>query len=276
MVFTTYAISVLTASLGITKFLQNGPTAILSNTGPLGGLVRWKFVLAYLSVMVSLVTKGLFGALVILLGATKLWSLDVERGVWVAPLIFGTFNILLHILFAYISIGLSAGFGEGARKVILRYPAMIVLPAFTYFAVGPKELSCCGRSTGRERRHRLVISKNLTVMNIGITVIAYVLLITMLILSGINCSRNVVGQTCREQLELVSYFLVLFSPVLLLSIIFTTIFLTLDKKCCCLGSQECLCSCCCGPKCYEFRRDCIDVEVDRDGIINMNAKKDCD
>merc|ERR1712226_1614183 len=48
--FTTYAISIITGALGITKFLQVGPFSVLSEKGPLNGLLRWRFVLAFFAV----------------------------------------------------------------------------------------------------------------------------------------------------------------------------------------------------------------------------------
>jgi len=55
--YTTYVISFVTWSLGITRFLQREPFAILSDKGLLGGMVKWRFVLTYLAVLGSIVTK---------------------------------------------------------------------------------------------------------------------------------------------------------------------------------------------------------------------------
>ena len=64
--FITFSTSIITGSLGVTKFLQTGPCSMLSEEGTLGGLLRWKFIIAYLAVMTSMVTKALFIAIFVL------------------------------------------------------------------------------------------------------------------------------------------------------------------------------------------------------------------
>ena len=47
----------------------------------------------------------------------------------------------------------------------------------------------------------------------------------------------------------------LFVPLLVISLLLTTVFLVLDCKCCFSRSQQCLFPSCCGPSCYELRED---------------------
>ena len=61
--FITFGISIFSSSLGITKFLQNGPCAILPNSGLLGGLLNSEFILVFISVMFAIVAKGVFALL---------------------------------------------------------------------------------------------------------------------------------------------------------------------------------------------------------------------
>ena len=83
--FTTYAISVFAGTLGVTKFLQNGPCPILSINGTLGGLLRWRFFFAYLSIMLSICTKGFMGAISIVMTKTPG---NHEHDIWLNPLSF--------------------------------------------------------------------------------------------------------------------------------------------------------------------------------------------
>ena len=61
--FITFGISLITGSLGITKFLQVGPFSVISTEGPLFGICRWRFALAFLSVLTSMFAKGCYIAI---------------------------------------------------------------------------------------------------------------------------------------------------------------------------------------------------------------------
>ena len=52
----SYSISILTASLGLTKLLLVGPCPILSDKGLLNGLFTWRFFLCFLGVLLSVAT----------------------------------------------------------------------------------------------------------------------------------------------------------------------------------------------------------------------------
>merc|ERR1712038_1890623 len=56
----SYSISILTASLGLTKLLLVGPCPILSDKGLLNGLFTWRFFLCFLGVLSSMLTKAFF------------------------------------------------------------------------------------------------------------------------------------------------------------------------------------------------------------------------
>ena len=57
--FTTYAISVISAALGLAKILKNGVARPIAPGGPLDGLLTGKFLLALISCSGCLVTRGL-------------------------------------------------------------------------------------------------------------------------------------------------------------------------------------------------------------------------
>ena len=100
--FTTYTISIFTSSLGITKFLQTGPCAVLSNTGILGGILSWRFILAYICVMLSLISKAIFAA--ILAGFNSI--VCASRLALIYSLVFFGLNILPHVIFSIVCVSL--------------------------------------------------------------------------------------------------------------------------------------------------------------------------
>ena len=63
--FTTFVISLFTGSLGITKFPQVGPFSVLSSEGAIGGILGWRFILAFQAVMWSMLSKGVIMAIFI-------------------------------------------------------------------------------------------------------------------------------------------------------------------------------------------------------------------
>ena len=57
--FTTYIISIISASLGLAKCLKNGVARPIAPGGPLDGLLSGRFVTAFVASAVVLVAKGL-------------------------------------------------------------------------------------------------------------------------------------------------------------------------------------------------------------------------
>jgi hypothetical protein len=251
--FTTYAISVITSALGITKFLQNGPCAILSNNGTLSGMLTWKFILAYYSVMLSLVTKAIFAAVIMAFASGSNIYYDRFPLICIYVVTFLMLNIFPHILLSIICIASSTGCNKKMAEIIFNYPALLILPAFSYFVVGPETLPCCGQSRNNSERHHLVISKKCTIINMALTLLFYgiVMVIPCVGLGDVEFVPNMC--VCR-------FFYGIVIPTFLLgSVTLTLLFLALDKQCCCASSQKCFCSCCCGPHCYEFRKDYINT-----------------
>ena len=56
--FTTYAISIISAALGLAKCLKNGVARPIAPGGPLDGLLTGKFLLAFLASGMVLVVRG--------------------------------------------------------------------------------------------------------------------------------------------------------------------------------------------------------------------------
>ena len=286
--FTSYTISLFASALGITRFMQIGPCSILSNKG----LLKWKFVMAYLSVVFSLIAKALYGAILmffgkLLIGVVGQNTIDTEgvpinveefgvtmknssvearvnSSIVVFASIFVGLNVVPHILFALINVALSTGYSKKMIRVIFGYPSILAVPIFTYFSIGPNELSCCKRFDQNVSKHQLVFSKKLTLINMALTVILYVLASVVLWHVKNNFYTELVPEVSIDEIEGMAVFF--FFPIVFLSILFTMIFLALDMTCCCSKSQKCYCTCCCGPTCYELRRVCISTKLDNDGL----------
>ena len=56
---TTFATSVLTATLGIAKFLKTGPCRLVPDQGPLGGHGTLAFLMLMLNIASTIVSKGI-------------------------------------------------------------------------------------------------------------------------------------------------------------------------------------------------------------------------
>ena len=258
----TYIISILTSALGITKFLHNGPFAILSDNGALNGLLTWRFVLAYASVMVSLITKALLAAVLMVFatGHRRGGNLyDRSTMIMISNVSFLMINIFPNILMAIICIASTTGCSKKLADIIFNYPALLILPAFTHFKVGPKTLSFCGNSTNISQRHHLVVSKKCTIINMTLTLFFFGL---VMVISHVVLGDAIFGKEASSSFEF--FFGVIMPPIVFSSITLTLIFLALEKQFCCSGSQNYFFPCCCGPRCYNFRNEYINTATNNE------------
>ena len=239
--FMTYAISVFTGGLGITKFLQIGPCSVLTEEGPLGGTLTGGFIFTYLAVMFSLLTKGLFIA--IFVGSLE-WTFSFEffgysqssqSFAFVFAIMLLTlflFTLLPNILMSFLIILYTTSCsGKKFLKIIVGYPSVWLLPTVTYFAIGPrKNPKCCNANNGTCYECEIGLSKLHTIVNLLLTIIMYGVMVTLFLL---------IPDKMNEPYWL-QHFTPSFVPVLTLGIIFTTVFLVLDKEFC-ISSLNCLC-----------------------------------
>ena len=58
--------SVLSASLGMTRLLMNGPSKLIKKQGSLGGYLQWGFAMVFICIMCVLVAKALWLAFAVL------------------------------------------------------------------------------------------------------------------------------------------------------------------------------------------------------------------
>ena len=218
--------------------LMNGPFPILANKG----MCNWRFILTYLSVLFSLITKTLFFACVIIEIINGSGSEIYSKAYVVTGLIILSFLFLPNMIFAVINIALSTGCSKKLTKTIFGYPAILILTAITFYTIGPNTFPCCKQSQDNTSlRNELVVSKTFTVINMALTTFMYTICIVAL----------------AEFLNDYTLFYVfnLFVPLFFESLLLTTVILVLDCKFCFSRSQQCLFPCCCGPSCYELRED---------------------
>ena len=277
--FITFSISSITGSLGITKFLQVGPFSVLSTEGPLGGICRWRFALAFLSVLTSMFAKGCFIAIFafryilvyILISSQEyqnhryLSSLFVKNvletfEVTDNPILQLCILLLLlgmlifpNMLYSFMCIAYSTGPNKKFIEVILAYPAGWMLPIATYFVIGPKKSSCCCK-TYYQWNH-LGFSKFHTIINIVLTVVIYAAL-------------------DYYHATFASYIFniwMLFGPLLFVSLIFNIVFLSLDENICFSKSQQCLCVYCCSYECYTYETHVIDTDTNSLKVVKIDV-----
>ena len=210
--FTTFFISVLSCAFGVVKFLQNGPFAVISSEGPLGGIMTNRFILAFFAVGPSIWVK--FGF--IYYYCVFFMQIDnsdqeskIKSDVLYVSILFGLL-VIPNLIFSLVSIGFSTGLNKKFFEIIASYPAALMLPMCTFFVIGPRKLSC-GSQVNEQRRH-LVLSRGLTIVNMILT---WIMGVTMVILD------------VYHEVELV-----MMTGVLLFATFFHIAFLYPKIKCC--------------------------------------------
>ena len=138
--FFSFSISFLTAGLGITKLLLVGPCPVLSQDGPVDGLFTWRFLFCFLGVLSSMFTKAFFIGVTINIHLQD-FAIDTDSQV-VELLLCLLLQFIPNLIVSSISILLSTGFTRKFWKIIFDYPGVWLLPAATYYSVGPKEIQC--------------------------------------------------------------------------------------------------------------------------------------
>ena len=156
--YITYGVSIFSGSLGICRFLQYGPVAVLPSN-----LMSWRFMIAFFAVLLSMVAKGIFLIIII-----DMSMKSDPPAIWIVPLMFLLINILPNIVLAAVGLASSTGFNKALTSKIMEYPAFLVLPVFTFFAVGPGCFyqrylpKCCRDSQDNPPELQLVVSGSLT------------------------------------------------------------------------------------------------------------------
>ena len=269
--FFTYGISIVTASLGMTKILLVGPCPILSNKGLLDGLLTWRFFVCFLGVLSSIAARASFVAYM-MIQVTSFRGRVIQRNsrysryhitegsvnVDLSALVISLIVMFIpNLVFSTICILASAGLK--GFKIILEYPGLWLLPVVTYYTMGPKQMLCCKSSTGRNQRKKLAFSKCLTVVNMVMTnIVFWVAVFFTFFYSSTEGSNKL---SWKSLVFLFQSFLwtVPMGATMFLSIIVSIIFLVFTYDCCCERSHPCCPKSCCGPECCELRDEYIDT-----------------
>ena len=234
----------LSGSWGVITFLQYGPCAILSTNGYLGGLLNWRFIIAFLSVATSLTCKAWF--------ATNLINLSIAQGNAVYVWLFPSLNILPNLLLSVICILSATGFRKNFLSTLLDHPALFLLPVYTHFALGPGVLSTCTNSNATSKNKHLKVSKIITAINTGLTVISYIIVIIIILAKPENFEKRTIAENSVGHI---------LAPSIYISVWCTFIFLSLDSLiACCPNCNNRGVAFCCTPCCFESRCDLINLE----------------
>merc|ERR1711963_71864 len=138
--FISFMVSFLTAGLGITKLFLVGPCPILSQEGPINGLCTWRFMFCFLGVLSSMFTKAFFIGVTINI---HLQDYAIEKDSQVVELLLCLLlQFVPNLILSTVSILLSTGFTLKFWKIVFDYPGVWLLPAATYYSVGPQEVKC--------------------------------------------------------------------------------------------------------------------------------------
>ena len=216
----TFVISIISGSLGITKFLQNGPFSVLPTDGLLGGICKCRFILAVSSVLGAMITKGVVIGNFVVLSLSKsepstalkrtLGTSESGETLIVMLLILFLLLIIPNMILSFISISCSTGLNKKFLRVVLNYPATWMLPIITYFTIGPNKSNCCSQTN---HNRSLVFSKYYSGINTLLTIT-----MQLALLISFDTTFDFLLSYLRSYLPL--------------GLACNVIFLTIDNKCC--------------------------------------------
>ena len=209
--FITYITSVISAALGLTFCLKNGVARPIAPGGPLDGLLTGKFLLGFLASGWVLASRG--------------FCLAYKDNCFITlTILLLFFPPFFFSLFATLNLK-----DASSLKILYRHPSLIILPTFTYFTF-------CNTNS------KVIFSKKFTWINMAVNAGIFGVWAVAVWGSIVGWDRL---QTWGMgfsffSLEILSknYFLSVILPLHLLSIIFTALFLHLDKLCCCNPREE--------------------------------------
>ena len=119
---------------------------------------------------------------------------------------------------------------KSSLKILYRQPSLIILPTVTFFTFARLNTGCGSDDS------RVSFSKKFTYINMALTIVSYV---SWVVLWYFNIGSYELSDHLNNVLYISLDFILTFTlPPLVLSILFTILFLHLDKLCCC----------CCNPR----------------------------
>ena len=221
---TSFTLSVISSSIGITKFLKVGPCKIFPEGGSCLGYLTGRFMMVFIAVACSVVNKGLMVSshLLINVGPGPSRGLMSTTGV---ILCFLVVNILPNLLWSIVLVSIPLRNMKRVFLTLKTYPQIFLVAMFTPFAFGAKTISC--RNCPETASGRITFTKQGTVVNLIITVTSFVITESLYL---------------YDDLKGRPLWYVFVPPAIIILILQTilTIAIMINSECCC-GSrnQEC-------------------------------------
>ena len=229
----TYGTSMITASLGMAKALKVGPCKVLGVGGLLSGYLSKRFLLLFFACFFTLVGKAIFFVIIFH------WAIADGKGTGNNFVIIPTVAFLASTAPGMIN-AVFFSWHRGIFKTFLTHPSLLLLPTFTCFTFKSNaKISALDLDEyqGSQEELEIRFSSKATLFNIVFTVAGMTTnaLIMSQFFSG--CPANT---TCSRAILFMSA-----SPVYLLGVLLTVIFLctTRSSPSCCSAPSCCCCSC---------------------------------
>ena len=125
--FCGFASSVVSAALGMTRLLMNGPSKLFyKRDHPLGGYCQAAFALLMVSIMFVLIAKALWLAF-------SCYDNPINALIWISASLVPQF--VLATLLLFIKCGCIKTF-----SILSRWPSYIMMPVFSFFTFSTKKI----------------------------------------------------------------------------------------------------------------------------------------
>ena len=115
----TFNMGILSLSLAVSLFLKGGPCAVLSSKGPLAGILTPSFLLLFVCVVCTIFSKII--------------------NMHFSPQFFVTYTVCIcgsSLLLSLLALRSALGSWRTSWRIGTTYPALLILPMFTYFMFG--------------------------------------------------------------------------------------------------------------------------------------------
>jgi len=177
MFLASFTISVLSATLGIAKFLKTGHCQLVPNE-----FYGCGFISTMLITLISLLMKG----------AQFYFFIRVQSNLPTGIMIWIGLFIFPHIIYALILMVISVGWKKTFSELVPRSPGFLIMPALTCFTFGPVNFKssgqgfCCygGDSFDHFESREFGLSFDLSWINIGISCLTILLSPLLYLVSG--------------------------------------------------------------------------------------------
>ena len=148
---TTYATSVIAASLGISKFLKSGPCNIIRNDSYLKGYGTLSYFLLLINIIVTLISKGIVfpfylhqdNDFYVNIQGMAIMTLNfIPQFIHVSSHCFLLSSFEMLNFQALVTIYLALGIPKATSTIII-FPAIVLTPAFSFWTFGPVSSTFC-------------------------------------------------------------------------------------------------------------------------------------